>query len=395
MAKTKKIKEVKPIFKFVGVLKEFNYIENEDKSKNSSYELKLEDKEMESEVILKIWEGSTGRYWDNKEKRMVEVTSKINEEMKRVRDNAIGSPISYKVKGNKETEYFTSNELIEQIKKVKKGSRVKIEGNINFTMYNGRVIRNYNINSFSLDTSKEKLGFMITTPIVITEETKNLFKVSDYPTVLPVLVNAKLENGSGKGYRASNISIDGKYLFDGLLNSLKLSKENTINKANEILKTVFSNVKDKNSEYYILAITGRLKSGVVIRKPSIDDINPLEVAILQLKGDDYLKEKIDGMEEISEYFDDLVLNIVEFVDNKFCETIERNELNLSDDNTNSFQTEENPLMASIFEIQESNDEDNSEEKEKEETLEDLVNEAEKKYSDDEDKKELDEDEFPF
>lgn len=388
MAKVKNIKDVKQLFKFVGTLKEFSRIENEDKTKNSSYELKLEDKEMESEVSIRIWEGNIAKYWDFNDKKMVEVTSNIQKEMKSVRDNATGSPVSYKLKGAKEIEVFTNDEFIELVKNIKKDTKVKVEGNVTFQLYNGRVIRNYNINSLTILTSKDKdsLGFRITTPVVMTKETLGKLKVSKYVETLPILVKSKLD--SGKGYRASNLGLDIKYIFNGQ------AKNESVDKVNEVLKMIYNGIED--SEFYIMSVTGRLKSGSVTRKQTIDDLNPMEVAMLKLKGEEALKEKIASLEEISEYFDDLILEIVDFINGKFCEPIKRSELNLPSDELDNSEESTNPLLASIQDIMNngsnSEEKDNKEPEEVSDSLESLVKEEENKQNE---QSSDDDDEFPF
>lgn len=333
--------KTKPTFNFVGVIKEFKRSTNKDGQELDQYSLILEDKSLQSTVDIKIWTGATARYWSTTENRMIDITGDIVTEVANIRKNAKGNVISYKIKGNKEMEVFTNDELISVISKIKVGTKVRVEGAITFREYRGRATRNYSISSLTMLPAKGKEeGFKIQTPIVVTKETLQSLKYTHHSQIFDTLVEcSKLENVSGKGYRASRLALDYKLAFGGIIANL----ENGIEQLNSILeKTVKSSLPD--SDYYIMNIQARLKSGVITRKQTEDDINPLELQILKLRGEEFLKARVESLEEITERFDDLILDTLDFIDGKFAEPIKRDSLNLPCDTTSNVQVSSNPIL---------------------------------------------------
>lgn len=332
--------KTKPTFVFNGAIKEFKRATNKEGQELDQYSLVLEDKGLQSTVEIKIWKGNVAKYWNTTENRMIDITGNVAEEVANIRKNAKGNVISYKIKGNKEMEVFTNDELISVISKIKVGTKVRVEGTVTFREYKGRATRNYSISSITMLTKASDEGFKIQTPIVITKETLQALQYTSHNQIIDTLIEcSKLEDKAGKGYRASRLALDYKVAFGGVIANL----EDGIGKLNNILnKTVKENLQD--SEYYILNVQAKLKSGVITRKQTAEDLNPLELQILKLRGEEFLKAKIDSLEEITERFDDLILDTLEFINGKFAEPIKRESLNLPCDTSSNIQVSSNPIL---------------------------------------------------
>lgn len=332
--------KTKPTFVFNGAIKEFKRATNKEGQELDQYSLVLEDKGLQSTVEIKIWKGNVAKYWNTTENRMIDITGNVAEEVANIRKNAKGNVISYKIKGNKEMEVFTNDELISVISKIKVGTKVRVEGTVTFREYKGRATRNYSISSITMLTKASDEGFKIQTPIVITKETLQALQYTSHNQIIDTLIEcSKLEDKTGKGYRASRLALDYKVAFGGVIANL----EDGIDKLNNILnETVKANLQD--SEYYILNVQAKLKSGVITRKQTAEDLNPLELQILKLRGEEFLKAKIDSLEEITERFDDLILDTLEFINGKFAEPIKRESLNLPCDTSSNIQVSSNPIL---------------------------------------------------
>ena len=393
-----RIKDIKPKFEFVGEFKEVRDVLNKD-NEICGHDLVILDKEMGSEVAIKIWSGSEAKYWDLSDKKMVTVTSNVQETMNRVKANGTGIPLSITLVGKSTQEIYTNNEFLEIVKKIRKGQLIKVEGSVNYRTYKNKVQRDYSIRRFQLVSGKPEIGFRITNPMVLYMGDKDLFSVKEYNHTVPMLVRAKLESGN-YGYRSVSLAINKDYIISGM------AKDQPAESVNNIIQNVF--IGSEGCEYYIMNITGRLKTGAITRKPTEEDLNPMKVALLKMKGGDALKEALSSMDEISTYFDDIVLDLVELVDGKFGEKINKSDLNLEGDEVVSTK-DSNPLFAAMSQIinKQLAEEKVEEEEVKEEEvvveekpddsiskLEKLVNEEESKIEEVEETEDSD-DEFPF
>lgn len=386
------IKDLKPTFRFVGEFKEVKDLVNKEGVPYGK-ELVVYDKVMGSEVGIRLFNGNEAKYWDTINSKMVTVTSDIQNTMNKVKANGVGIPLSFTVVGNNTLEIFTNDDFIACVSKLKKGTKIKVEGGVSFRTYKGKVQREYTVRKLYVLSAKnaEEVGLYMTVPMVFSKDSRESFKVFDYKHVVPVLVKAKLENG-GYGYRAMNLAIDKNYILNGLVGDV------TCDQVNGILDKTFCELSG-DYDYAIANIIGRLKTGEITRKPTEEDLNPMELAILKLKGQEVLKEKLNSMEEISTYFDDLVFNIVDFSTGKFSEKINKSELNLMCDEETPTITS-NPMLEALnaFKTPEPVVEDKKDEIKEEvkmdnvTSLEDLVSQAESSTVDN---SVADEDEFPF
>lgn len=395
-----RIKDIKPKFEFVGEFKEVRDVLNKD-NEICGHDLVILDKEMGSEVAIKIWSGSEAKYWDLSDKKMVTVTSNVQETMNRVKANGTGIPLSITLVGKSTQEIYTNNEFLEIVKKIRKGQLIKVEGSVNYRTYKNKVQRDYSIRRFQLVSGKPEIGFRITNPMVLYMGDKDLFSVKEYNHTVPMLVRAKLESGN-YGYRSVSLAINKDYIISGM------AKDQPAESVNNIIQNVF--IGSEGCEYYIMNITGRLKTGAITRKPTEEDLNPMKVALLKMKGGDALKEALSSMDEISTYFDDIVLDLVELVDGKFGEKINKSDLNLEGNEVVSTK-DSNPLFAAMSQIinkQPVEEDKKTIEVVKEEVvveeekaddsvskLEKLVNEEESTIEEIEEETEESDDEFPF
>lgn len=387
------IKSLKPTFKFVGEFVEIKDLINKEGVPYAK-ELVVYDKDMESKVGLRVFNGNEAKYWDSANSKMVTVTSDIQNTMNKVKANGTGRPLSFTVIGNNAMEIYTNDEFIACVSKLKKGNKVKIEGSVTFKQYKGKVQREYSIKKLYVLSSKnnEELGLYITTPMVFHRDAMEAFKIRHYKHILTTLVGTKLENG-GFGYRPVNLAVDKKFMLNGLVMAL------TNEQINGILENTFSELP-ADCDYGITNIVGRLKAGEISRKPTEEDLNPMELAILKLKGQEVLKDKLNSMEEISTYFDDLFFNIVDFSTGKFSEKVNKSELNLMCDEVTP-SVSSNPMLEALnaFKTPEPVVEEKKEEVKEEikmdniTSLEDLVSQAENTTVENNVKE--DEDEFPF
>lgn len=390
----KNIKDLKPTFKFVGDFKEIKELVNKDGIPYGK-ELVIYDKVMESEVGIRIFNSNEAKYWDTLKTKMVTVNSDIKNTMNNIKSNGVGIPLSFTVIGNSTLELYTNNDFIDCVSKLKKGSKIKVEGSVLFKTYKGRVQRDYTVRKlYVLPTNhSEDVGLYMTLPMVFSKDSRESFKVFDYKHIVSVLVKSKLE-GTGYGYRAINLAMDKKYMLNGLVGDVACDQ------INSILDKTFSELQG-DFDYAIANVMGRLKTGEITRKPTEEDLNPMELAILKLKGQDMLKDRLNSMEEISTYFDDLVFNIIDFSAGKFSEKINKSDLNLISENE-SPTVASNPMLEALnaFKISDAVSEENKVEKketviENNTSLEDLVAQTEKSNNFESTVSDNFEEDFPF
>lgn len=344
----KDIKAIKPKFEFTGAVKEVKL----EKTKNDKefLQITLEDKDIKSEIKLPIWRGDTARYYSNLEKKTVEVTSDIEATMERVRKNGTGMPFGVKYKTpREETMFYRNNDLIDKLLQVGNGKATvsaKIVGDVKYSIYNGRVQRNYNISSIEL-MQKATPSFEIVYPAVISQDDKkSFFFLEGGMTTVPVLVKTALDNGS-YGYRATKLALDQNYVIGASALKEVAKRDNTtvveiLNK--KLMPTI---TKDLNliEGYAVALIRGRLKTGQIVRECTEEDITPMELNILKMLGEDKVKEKLKSMPKIEEAFDDMLFVSFDIVEHKMFEPIKESELNLAVETEPTIAS--NPMLDTI------------------------------------------------
>lgn len=404
----KGIKDLKGSFDFVGRLKSVAKVEAKEAGKNGKLDIVIEDKGFSSEVTIQVWEGSQGAYYSNVNNKVEYIDNNIETEMNKLKATAKGVPFSLKIKTPKgEKEFYTNNEFISSMLAIKGEHNVRAIGEVTFRTYNGRVFKDYKLKSIEFVTAKEKHGFTLKVPVVIAQEVKGDFVFADYFKTVPVLVNATLEDKT-KGYRAIDLGLDCKELLGGV--PYKLAKDNNkdvVELINEKAMPMLTKQMNDIKGYVIGYAIGRLKAGNITKKPTIEDINPMERTILEEFGDENsIKNKLDSMDIIQEYFDNMYLHSFDFIKGKFFEATDAKSLNLPSDETTT--TSMGNAMLDVFQDMMNAAEDVKEEVKEEvkpkkeenlastEELDLLVSEAEANVES-EDKKGEDEDEdvFPF
>lgn len=335
----KELKKQKGTFEFVGNLKDI-------KKGEKGLELYVYDKEIDSEVRLNIWNSEVARYYDNVNKRTVEVTSNIEETMREVKANNIGNPFGIELitpKGKK--MYYVHNELIDMLLKTPANKfTVRVKGNLDFSIYKDRVIKNYNLSSIELLSGKHQHKLGVNFPFVISETMKPNLKYLDTVNTITGLVKTKLENGQ-YGYRPISLALDKNHLLGGF--AVKVAKEKGLDVLdiinNKLMKCITQPMFELKG-YNIMMISGRLKVGNISKKPTIDDLNPMEKILLEMQGEEAIKEKLDSMEVIKEYFDSVIFDTVTMnKTSSMIEVIDESELNLKSEDEVQ-QNSSSPMM---------------------------------------------------
>lgn len=342
----KAIKDLKGSFDFTGVITKRELKKSKEEGKNGKFEFYLLDKDLESEVKLEMWEGSDAAYWDNSNKTTIKVTENIPTVMKEVRANATGNPFSVKaVAGGKEVEYFINNDIIAFVNKLTLNKHiVNVTGSMSFKEYQGKVYKEYKIERIEAG-SKKPIGFNVKFPAVISEMSKSKFVYGDMLRTVPILVKSKLENKQW-GYRSITLGLDKNHFLGGV--AITASKKLNIPALEIIndnaLPSVLNNL-NLCKGYTSGLIIGRLKVGHITKKPTEADLNPMEKIVLKMQGEEAVKERLDSMDIINEYFDSMYLHSFDVHDSIFFEEINEAELNLPVSNSsNSSIIGSNPMM---------------------------------------------------
>lgn len=356
----KMIKELTGTFDFTGVLVGKELKKNEDSNKNGQFTFRLFDNQIESEVKLSMWEGNEGAYWDNGSKKMIKVPKdKVNVTMKEIVANATGSPFDIRlIVGGKETIYYVNNDVIAVLNKLAdKKYTLSVTGTIKFKTYKGKLQKEYTIKTIEVN-SKKPIGFNVKIPVVLSESTKDKLKFNESLQTVPMLVKAKLEEG-GYGYRPINVGLSTKHFLNGIVEDLaKNRNESAVSIINDTVLPSFINMMKVNEGYISALMIGRLKVGEITKKPTIDNLNPIELVVLKLQGEEAIKDKLSKMEMITEYFDSMYFNTFEETQSGLFEPISENELNLPNNSTNNQTINSNPMLDIVNGLMLNNTEEN-------------------------------------
>lgn len=409
----KEFKNQKGVFEFIGILKEIKQIKKDENDTNiSRIELVVHDKDMESDVKLSLFPSSVAKYWDSNSKKIVEVNNRVEETMREVKANNMGMPFGIEMKTPKSSKmYYINDELISDLCKLQPNKfTVKIIGNIDFRLYNNRVQKNYSsIKSIEILTGKQQHGLFVNFPVVISEMNKSKFVYGETINRVNGLVKTKLENGQ-YAYRPIELGLDKNYFMKGY--PVEVAKSNKVDLItlinNQLMKLVRDGMNAHNG-YVCLSIIGRLKVGEIVKKPTIDDLNPMEKVLLEIQGEEAIKTKLESMDLIKEYFDSVIVDSFNFEQGEVAQEISESELNLDTNGGNSVSQPSNPMLdilqgmtadkKSVEEV-DSIFGDNEEEKEETkssttEKLEQFVNETNVKEEVSTETNSYSDDDFPF
>lgn len=344
----KEFKNQKGIFEFTGILKEIKQIKKDENDTNiSRIELVVHDKDMESDVKLSLFPSSVAKYWDSNSKKIVEVNNRVEETMREVKANNMGMPFGIEMKTPKSSKmYYINDELISDLCKLQPNKfTVKIIGNIDFRLYNNRVQKNYSsIKSIEILTGKQQHGLFVNFPVVISEMNKSKFVYGETINRVNGLVKTKLENGQ-YAYRPIELGLDKNYFMKGY--PVEVAKSNKVDLItlinNQLMKLVRDGMNAHNG-YVCLSIIGRLKVGEIVKKPTIDDLNPMEKVLLEIQGEEAIKTKLESMDLIKEYFDSVIVDSFNFEQGEVAQEISESELNLDTNGGNSISQTSNPML---------------------------------------------------
>lgn len=413
----KEFKNQKGIFEFTGILKEVKQIKKDENDTNiSRIELVVHDKDMESDVKLSLFPSSVAKYWDSNSKKIIEVNTRVEEIMREVKANNMGMPFGIEMKTPKSSKmYYVNDELISDLCKLQPNKfTVRIIGNIDFKMYNNRVQKNYSsIKSIEILTGKQQHGLFVNFPVVISEMNKSKFVYGETINKVNGLVKTKLENGQ-YAYKPIELGLDKNYFMKGLPSAIaKTNKIDLINLINDRLMKFPKDGMAKYEGYVCVSLIGRLKVGEIVKKPTIEDLNPMEKVLLEIQGEEALKEKLNSMDLIKEYFDSIIVDNFNFEQGEVAQEIAESELKLDTDNSNPISQNSNPMLDILNQMTTDKGEEKTEDvsdifgtpnQEKEEQnnteqsitekLEKFVNETEKNESN-ETSEVFDDDSFPF
>ena len=329
-----RIKDTKPTFKFIGDIKEIRDVLKKDGTL-CGHDIILHDNSLQSEVALKIWSGSDAKYWDIAERKMVSVTSNIPETMAKVKANGTGAPLSITVVGKTSQEIYTNDEFIALVKKLPKNTRVQVDGIISFRTYNNRVQKDFTIRKLQLLNKTTPTKFMVNIPCVIHKSTVDDFKMLEHRHPVNVLVKAKLENGAGYGYRPTKVVFDKTTFFGGM------AKDKPVEGMNQIISQFVLAGVDKN-EYTSISLDCLLKIGEITRKPTVEDLNPVRVAMYKMLGNEKgIEDELKAMPVMTTYSDEFILDSPATVEGIFNEPISASELNLLSNETTSIGENQN------------------------------------------------------
>lgn len=417
----KKIKDLSGNFDFTGMLTKkeliIGEVDSSGNKKNDKLTLHIYDSKLDSVVKLDIWGGNKGRYWNNLKGESVEVTgtsAEISKKMKEVKDTRIGNPFSITLKGATTVEHYINNDVITALNKIPENKHVlNITGSLGYKQYKGRTYREYKISSIEIN-SKKPLGLNVTFPVVIPNISKDKFFFKDFPDNIPVLIKSKLEEG-GTGYAPIEVRLDKNWVLNGqAIEVAKTANMELLTLVNDKLMTPMVNsMKQVKSDYVSAIVIGRLKTGEITKKPTLDSLNTMEKILLEMQGEQAIQDKLDSMELITEYFDSVYFGAFDIHDSKLFEDVSDSELKFVNDN-NKNETSSNPMMDALngvlnVKTEESNnfdfgaepteevkDEVNSKDLATSEDLDALIAEAEKDVVTEADKKEEeDNSDFPF
>ncbi|MGL5962674.1 MAG: hypothetical protein ACRCZ0_12100 [Cetobacterium sp.] len=398
------LKDVRGTFDFTGVLNKSESKPNATAGKNGQFLFFLFDKEMESEVRLQVWEGAEGAYWDTAEKKTVKVTANIDSVMQQIKATGVGKPFEVVLTaGSKKIVHYNGDSLIADLKKLAPNKyTINVTGDVSYREAKGNIYPDYSIRTIEVGT-KKPVGFRVKVPVVFAPMSVDLIKFGEGNVTVPYLVKAKLESG-GYGYRANKIALNPKYFLDGgVVNLAKQKGLDCVDILNNQLMPSFINTMKGINGYVTAILNGRLKVGEITKKPSIDDINPMEATLLKIQGDDAVEAYLSKADLITEYFNSMFIHSFDALQGTMFEKIEASALNLIGDSA-SIENISNPMADALSAIAGLGAEEPIKpvvEKEKEvvvEATDDAIDKAlAEEITKEEDKVEevLDEDEFPF
>ena len=341
------LKDLKGTFDFTGVLNKNESKPSSDPSKNGQFLFFLYDKELESEVRLQVWEGSEGAYWDNTNKQAVKVSANIDSVMQQVKATGVGQPFETTViAGANKKLHYTGDSLVTDLKKlVPNKYTLNVTGEVSYKESKGRLYPEYKIKTIEVG-SKKPVGFKVKLPVVFAPMVVEDIKFGEGNVTVPYLVKSKLENG-GYGYRANKLALNTKYFLDGGVEKLAKDKGlNCVDILNTQLMPSFINTMKGINGYVVAILNGRLKVGEITKKPTIDDINPMEATLLKIQGDEAVQEYLSKAELITEYFNSMFLHSFDAVQGTMFEKIEPSALNLIGD-SDAFNDTSNPMADAL------------------------------------------------
>lgn len=342
----KAIKDLKGRFDYTGVLTSLEVTKT--KNDKEKLDFTLTDKEVGAVVSLQIWKNDTASYWHFKNRTNVTVTGDIERQMNEVRATNIGMVHSIKITTPKgTTNHYISANAIADLMTLKPNSYVlRVTGELSFREYNGKATKNHNVETIEvfLPQQKVKQALRVNFPMVIGNTQKPNLVSKPYATTLTSLVKCRLPQG-GYGYRPLQLTLDNNMFLDG--NLAKISATNGMPMEtimNEKILPIITKPLNDIDGYGVMYMDGRLKVGEVTRKPTLDDLNPMERISLELQGEEAVEKALSSMKTISKYSDTTYIVTIGLGGGQLVEPISESELNLAVERDDSSPFGGNTMM---------------------------------------------------
>ncbi len=163
---------------------------------------------------------------------------------------------------------------------------------------------------------------------------------------------------------------------------------------NHVMPTMIKEMSSIDG-YVVGLVRGKLKTGQIVREATESDITPMELDILKMLGEDAVKEKLNNMPKIEEYFDDVLFVAFDLCSQKLFESINESELNLMNDSSNEISFGTNPMLGAIDSLLSENKSTTFDEDKSSELDIDSLNDDLKESSKGIEEISSDEEDFPF
>lgn len=342
----KAIKDLKGRFDYTGVLSSLNMTKTSNNKEKLDFQ--VTDNEMGAVAKLQIWKNDTASYYNFSNKCNVFVNGDIERQMKEVKATNIGKVHQIVMTSPKEgakTYYITAN-VIDNLLKLKENVyTIRVTGELSFREYNGRPMKDYNIETIEIfaPSVKPKHALRVNFPIVIGDTQKNNLVSRPYASNITSLVKTRLDGG-GYGYRPLQLTLDNSVFLDGNLKKISATNGMAIETImNEKILPIITKPLNDIKGYGVMYMDGRLKVGEVSRKPTLDDLNPMERIALELQGQQAIDETLSKMNVITKYSDITYIVSIGLGGGQLVEPISEGLLNLArtEQSNSSFS---NPMM---------------------------------------------------
>lgn len=290
--------------------------------------LRLRDDENQSEIDIKFWTGSEGKYLLKKTKTndaRWESTADVKVLQEKSKDSKYFVP-SYVLKGKSEMTIYIPDEFIAQLKNIKPNTKLKLIGTMSVTENGGYApYKNYSINRVELLERSAKTCLKVALPIAFKKESLLDMKFSNGATSYDCYIRGVDSNKTKKWIKTRILADVNKFMDGKVVELAKKFNKDCLELANKSLQVLTNEIGEK--EAVIVDCIVNLKLGEITRKPTKEDINPMELQLMIDAGfdDKAIEDFLNEQEVITEKNNDMY--IVAFVNDKgYLENMSLNEL---------------------------------------------------------------------